>query len=263
MRASIEANGISLQVREDGDPHGAPLVFSNALGCDLRIWDGVVAQLPPGLRIIRYDTRGHGRSDCPPGPYAMGTLIRDAEALMDALEVRDAVFVGLSLGGMVAQGLAVKRLDLIRGLVLSHTAAKIGLPAHWDARIEAVKAGGTAAISDMLMARWFTRKFRDSAPALAIREMLESQPREGHAACCAAISGTDFYTPTSGLRLPCLGIAASEDGTTPPDLVRETVDLIPGARFALMRRAGHMACVERPEDYAELLTGFLKDIGHV
>ena len=93
--------------------------------------------------------------------------------------------------------------------------------------------------------------------------MVARQPAEGYAGACAAISGTDFYTPTSGLRLPCLGIAGSDDGSTPPDLVRETVDLIPGARFELMRRAAHLAPVEQPEAYAALLSGFLKDIGHV
>lgn len=263
MSDFAEVNGIRLHVREDGDPTGAPVVFANALGTNLDVWDAVVAQLPAGLRILRYDSRGHGKSDVPPGPYAMGTLIRDAEALLDALDIRDAVFVGLSMGGMVAQGLAVKRLDQVRALVLSQTAAKIATPAQWAERIAAVQAGGVAALSDALMARWFTKRFRDTPEAQAVRAMMEAQDPAGYAACCAAISGTDFYTPTSGLRLPCLGIAASEDGSTPPDLVRETVDLIPGARFELMRRAGHMAPVEQPAAYAALLTSFLKEIGHV
>lgn len=261
--SEAEINGIRLHYREDGDPAGAPVVFANALGCDLSIWDAVLPHLPPGLRLLRYDARGHGASEVPPGPYPMGALIRDAEGLLDFLEIRDAVFVGLSMGGMVGQGLAVKRLDFVRALVLSNTAAKIGTPAQWDERIAAVEQGGVAALADALMERWFTRGFRTSPEALAVREMLEAQDRGGYAACCAAISGTDFYTPTSGLRLPCLGIAASEDGSTPPDLVRETVDLIPGARFELMRRAGHMAPVEQSEAYAALLTAFLREIGHV
>ncbi|WP_323763562.1 3-oxoadipate enol-lactonase [Marinovum sp.] len=263
MPQFITANGIRLHIDDAGPKDAPPVVFGNALGCDMRIWDAVLPHLPPGLRLIRYDTRGHGLSDCPPGPYAMGTLVRDAEALLDALQVREAVFVGLSLGGMVAQGLAVKRLDLLRAVVLSNTAARIGTAAQWQQRIDAVGAGGPAALTDTLMPRWFTRAFRDSPPAQAIRSMVERQPGEGYAGCCAAISGTDFYTPTSGLRLPCLGIAASEDGSTPADLVRETVELIPGARFALLRRAGHMAPVERPEAYAALLSGFLREIGHV
>ena len=252
-----------LHVREDGDPDGAPVVFANSLGTDMRLWDKVLPLLPAGLRIIRYDKRGHGLSDCPPAPYAMGTLVRDVEAVLDALSVRGCVFVGLSIGGMIAQGLAVKRPDLVRALVLSNTAAKIGQPDMWQARIDAVRAGGIAALADAVMERWFSAPFRAGDELHAWRNMLVRQPAEGYAGCSAAISGTDFYTPTSGLRLPALGIAGSEDGSTPPDLVRETVELIPGARFRLIRRAGHLPCVEQPEEYASVLSDFIAEVGHV
>ena len=254
---------VKLHYREDGDPGGAPVVFANSLGTDLRLWDDVVALLPPGLRLIRYDKRGHGLSECPQGPYAMGALVRDAERLMDALEVRDAVFVGLSIGGLIAQGLATKRLDLIRGLVLSNTAAKIGTADSWATRIAAVKAQGIAPIADGILERWFARGFRATPAFGAWANMLIRQPAEGYIGCCAAIAGTDFYTTTAALTLPTLVIAGSEDGSTPPDLVRETGDLIKGSRFHLMRGAGHLACVEKPAEYAEVLTRFLKEIGHV
>ncbi len=254
---------IKLHYREDGDPDGAPIVFANSLGTDFRLWDKIVPRLPEGLRIIRFDKRGHGLSDCPPGPYSMGMLVRDTERLLDHLQVRDCVFVGLSIGGMIAQGLAVKRLDLVRGLVLSNTAAKIGQPQMWQDRIAAVKENGIEALADATMERWFARPFRESVEMTGWRNMMTRQPEEGYMGCCAAISGTDFYTPTSGLRLPTLGIAGSEDGSTPPDLVRETVDLIPGSKFHLIRRAGHIPCVEQPEEYADTLTGFLKELGHV
>ena len=252
-----------LHYRIDGDPGGAPVVFANSLGTDLRLWDAVVPLLPPGLRIIRFDKRGHGLSSAPPGPYAMGALVRDAERLLDLLGVRDCVFVGLSIGGMIAQGLAVKRLDQVRALVLSNTGARIGTPEIWDRRIAIAREGGIEALADATMERWFPARFR-ATPELEIwRNMLVRTPLEGYLGCCAAISGTDFYTPTSGLRLPVLGIAGSEDGGTPPDLVRETTALVPGSRFHLIRRAGHLPCVERPEDYARVLTGFLNDIGHI
>ncbi|HKL56240.1 MAG: 3-oxoadipate enol-lactonase [Roseovarius sp.] len=255
---------ISLHYREDGDPHGAPVVFANSLGTDLRLWDRILPLLPEGLRIIRYDKRGHGLSDCPPAPYRMGALVRDAERLLDRLEVRDCVFVGLSIGGMIAQGLAVKRFDQVRALVLSNTAAKIGQPEMWQDRIDAVRAGGTKALAESVMERWFPKSFRESAPDFhGWRNMLSHTPAEGYMGCSSAIAGTDFYTPTSGLRLPTLGIAGSEDRATPPDLVRETVALIHGSRFELIRGAGHLPCVDHPEDYAALLGDFLKDIGHV
>lgn len=254
---------IKLHYRIDGDPDGRPVVFANSLGTDLRLWDQVLPLLPQGLKYIRYDKRGHGLSELTPGPYSMGTLVRDVERLMDHLEVKDALFVGLSIGGMIAQGLAVKRMDLIRAMVLSNTGAKIGQPAMWDERIASVKSGGIEALADGIMERWFSASFRKTDAFHAWYNMLVRQPVEGYAGCSAAISGTDFYTPTSGLRLPTLGIAGSDDGSTPPDLVRETVDLIPGSQFHLIRKAGHLPCVEQPEEYAAVLTKFMQDTGHV
>ena len=254
---------VQLHYRDDGDPQGAPVVFANSLGTDLRLWEPILPHLPKGLRIIRYDKRGHGLSSCPKGAYSMGALVREIEALLDHLDVKNCLFVGLSIGGMIAQGLAIKRLDLLRAMVLSNTAAKIGQPAMWDDRIAAVKAGGIEALADSILERWFSDGFRDQ-PELALwRNMLVRQPDAGYMGCSAAISGTDFYTPTSGLRLPTLGIAGSEDGSTPPDLVRETVELIPGSKFQLMRNAGHLPCVEQPADYAKHLTDFMVDIGHL
>jgi 3-oxoadipate enol-lactonase len=254
---------LKVHYRIDGNPEGRPVVFANSLGTDLRLWDQVLPLLPQGLKYIRYDKRGHGLTELTPAPYGMGTLVRDVERLMDHLAIKDALFVGLSIGGMIAQGLAVKRMDLVRAMVLSNTGAKIGQPAMWDDRIAAVKAGGIEALADSIMERWFSAAFRQTDAFHAWRNMLVRQPAEGYMGCSAAISGTDFYTPTSGLRLPTLGIAGSDDGSTPPDLVRETIDLIPGSQFHLIRKAGHLPCVEQPEEYAAVLTRFMQDVGHV
>ena len=254
---------IRLHHKDEGPKSGPVVVFANSLGTDLRLWDSVLPHLPKGLRLIRYDKRGHGLSDCPAAPYSMGTLVRDVESLLDYLAVKDCVFVGLSIGGMIAQGLAVKRLDLMRAMVLSNTGAKIGTREMWQDRIEAVKAGGIEALSDSILERWFAPAFRETPEFTAWRNMLIRQPKEGYIGCSAAIAGTDFITPTSGLRLPTLAIAGSEDGSTPPDLVAETAALIPGSRFEIIRRAGHLPCVEQPEAYAALLTTFLSKIGHI
>ncbi|MAY33923.1 MAG: 3-oxoadipate enol-lactonase [Rhodovulum sp.] len=254
---------VALHYRVDGPDDAPTVVFANSLGTDFRLWDDVLALLPQGLRYVRYDKRGHGLSSCPQGPYSMGALVRDAERLLDHLNVRDCVFVGLSIGGLIAQGLAVKRLDQVRAIVLSNTAAKIGTAQMWQDRIDAIKADGVEPMADGIIDRWFAKPFVASGAALPWRNMLARTPAEGYAGCCAAIAGTDFYTPTSGLTLPTLGIAGTEDGSTPPDLVRETVDLIKGSRFELIRGVGHLPCVEKPEQYAALLTQFLKDVGHV
>lgn len=254
---------LQLHYKVDGPDAGPPVVFANSICTDLSLWDAVLPHLPAELRVIRYDMRGHGQSDCPPAPYSMGQLIRDAEGLLDHLCVRDCVFVGLSLGGFVAQGLAVKRLDQVRALVLSNTAAKLGQPEQWQQRIEQVQSKGMAGLAETTLPAWFTKRFRNGPDFPAWRDLFLAQNVQGVAGCLAALSGTDFYTPTSGLRLPTLGIAGSEDGATPPDLVRETTDLIPGSRFALIRRAGHLPVVEQPAEYGQLLSDFLREIGHV
>ena len=254
---------VALHYRVDGPEDGPPVVFANSLGTDLRLWDPILPHLPEGLRIVRFDKRGHGLSSCPNSPYSMGALINDTERLLDLLKVHDCVFVGLSIGGMIAQGLAIKRLDLVRAMVLSNTAAKIGNPAMWADRIAAVKAGGIESLADTVMERWFSAEFRTKPEMTLWRNMLTRQEDQGYMGCSAAISGTDFYTPTSGLRLPTLGIAGSEDGSTPPDLVRETVDLVPGSSFHLIRKTGHLPCVEKPQEYARVLTDFLRSVGHL
>ena len=239
-----------------GPEDGAPVVFANSLGTDFRLWDKILPLLPEGLRILRYDKRGHGLSDVPEGPYSMGALISDIEGLMDHLGLRDAVFVGLSIGGMIAQGLAAKRLDLVRAMVLSNTGAKIGTRDIWAERIAAVEQGGLHSIVSPTMERWFSKPFHASQEFPAWRNMFLRTPAEGWTGCGAAIAGTDFISTTSGLRLPTLAIAGSEDGSTPPDLVFETADLIPGSQKALIRGAGHLPCVEAPEEYARILTEF-------
>lgn len=259
----LSFDDVSLHVQVEGPEDGPPVVFANSLGTDFRLWDDVIDRLPNGLRLIRYDKRGHGLSTCPPAPYAMGTLVRDAERVMDALMVRDAVFVGLSIGGLIAQGLAAKRLDLIRAVVLSNTGFKIGTRAMWEERIAILREGGLPSMADAIMERWFAPAFRASDAVTPWRRMVETCPEEGYAGCSGAIAGADFYTTTSALRLPALVIAGDRDGATPPDMLRDLADLIPGARFELMRGVGHLPCVEKPDEYAELLSGFLKDIGHL
>ena len=259
----VDLGDVRLHVRVDGPDDGAPVVFANSLGTDLRLWDPILPMLPEGLRIVRYDKRGHGLSTCPDALYSMGALISDAERLLDHLQIKDCVFVGLSIGGMIAQGLAVKRLDLMRAMVLSNTGAKIGTPSMWDDRIAAVHAGGIEALADAVMERWFSKGFRATTELELWRNMLTRQEDAGYMGCSAAISGTDFYTTTASLRLPTLGIAGTDDGSTPPDLVRETVGLIPGSQFHLIRNAGHLPCVEQPEEYARVLTDFLRSVGHI
>jgi 3-oxoadipate enol-lactonase len=254
---------LRLHYLDHGPKDGPVLVLCHALGLNLSIWDAVIPLLPASLRVIRYDHRGHGASDTPPAPYSMGALVRDAERLLDHLAVRDCVVLGLSMGGLVAQGLAVKRLDLVRAMILSNTAVKIGFDAHWQAQIDAVREQGLVPGLDATMQRLFSRAFLAGDQSAHWRQVLESGNAEGYIGCAAAVAGTDFYTPTASLTLPTLAIASSNDAITPPDMVRETADLILGSQFALIRGPGHLPCIEMPQTYAELISNFLRRIGHL
>ncbi len=258
----IYLDDIRLNVEISGPAEGAPLVLVHALGTDMTLWDDLIPLLPSALRLLRMDLRGHGRSDIPAPPYAMGALIRDVERLMDHFALQDAVVMGVSLGGLIAQGLAIKRLDLVRGLILSNTATRIGTPDLWSRRIAEVNKGGLDAYAPGAMERMFGRLWREAPAMPRIRQTLIDTDPEGWTGCASAIAGTDFYTPTASLTLPTLVIAGALDGTTPPDLVRETADLIRGSRFALMRRSGHLPMVDAPDAYAALVADFLDGIGH-
>lgn len=252
---------LRLNATLSGPPDGPPLVLIHALGTDHTLWDGLVAALPRH-RILRFDLRGHGLSDVPAAPYAMGALIRDTERLMDHFAMKEAVVLGLSIGGMIAQGLAVKRLDLVRGLILSNTAARIGTATQWQSRIATARESGLAALADGTMERWFGRQWQTNPAMPAARARFTSTPVQGWCGCAAAIAGTDFYETTATLRLPLLAIAGANDGSTPPDLVREMAELVPGHRFHLIRGAGHLPMTEQPQAYAQAVAGFLTAIGH-
>ena len=247
---------IRLNYALTGPEDGIPVVFSNGLGLTLDMWDPLLPHLPDSWRILRYDRRGHGGSELTPPPYAMGQLIRDTESLLDHLGMRACLFIGLSLGGIVAQGLAVKRPDLIRALVLSNTAARVATTEIWQDRAALARASGLAALVEPTLERWFTRSFHNSPDVAMWRDMFLATPVDGWIGCAQAIGGTDFYSTTAKLALPALGIAGDRDGSTPPDLVRETTDLIAGSEFALIRRAGHLPHVEQPALYADILTRF-------
>ena len=260
--ALIWLDDLRLNAEISGPETGPPVVFLHALGTDLHLWDASVAALSPRFRCLRFDARGHGKSDAPEPPYAMGALIRDAERLIDHFALKDAVVVGSSMGGLVAQGLATKRLDLVRAMVLANTAAKIGGPGLWQARAAEVAAQGLAAYAPGAMERIFGRKWLEAPAMPQVRSTLERMNPKGWIGCAHAISGADFYTTTAALTLPTLVIAGTNDGTTPPDLVRETADLIRGHRWELMRGTGHLPMVERPAEFTAVLAAFLHSIGH-
>jgi 3-oxoadipate enol-lactonase len=251
-------NGIAMHYRDEGPSHAPAIVFVNSLGTDFRIWDGVVEALGERYRIIRYDKRGHGLTDAPPAPYAMADHVADLEALLELLGVGEVMPVGLSVGGMIVTQYAARHPGRVRRLVLCDTAHKIGNDELWNSRIAAVEREGIASIRDMVMERWFSPSFRSSQrAALAVcSNMLVRQPVAGYSGTCAALRDTDNTDLVKALKIPVLLMVGSNDGSTPPDLVRSTHDLIPGSRFVVLDGPGHIPCVEAPEETARLIGDF-------
>ncbi len=256
----LQTQGAQIHWRQDGDPQGQPVMFANSLGTDLRIWDKVISLLPKNLAIIRFDKRGHGLSSCPPAPYSIDQLSADAAAILDHLNVKDCLFVGLSIGGMIGQSLAANRPDLVRALVLSNTAAKMGDLQMWQNRIDAVLANGVEAIADAVLERWFSPSFLLSEQATLCRNMLTQTPRQGYAGCCGAIAVADLTATTAKLNLPVLGIGGSHDLASPSSLVAATTALVSGSRFFEISNAGHLPCIESPTEHAKLLREFILEV---
>ena len=254
-------NDLVLHFKDDGPINAPPVVFANSLGTDLRIWDDVVLELGTGLRILRYDLRGHGLSDAPAAPYALDDHVSDLAALMDDRGIKGALVVGLSVGGMIAMALANRRADLTRALVLSDTAHKIGSREMWDARIASIRESGIAFIAEAVLERWFAVEFRARRPAdlAGYRNMLTRSPVEGYVGTCATVRDADLTEIAGKLAVPALCLAGAEDGATPPDLVQSLATLLPNGRFDVIPRAGHLPCVEQPELMARHILTFAKE----
>ena len=257
----LRIDDVLLHYRRDGTPGGKRLVFLNSLGTDHRIWDAVLPQLPPGCDILRYDKRGHGLSEATPAPYTIAGHASDILGLMDALGWQDATFIGISVGGMIAQEIAVTAPERVVSLVLCDTAAKIGTAEMWNGRIQAIEADGLASIGAAVITRWFTAGFAAANPDAVAgwRLMLERTPVAGYAGTCAAIRDADLTDAVPRITAPTLCLVGDDDQSTPPDLVRDTAGRIPGARFEIIESAGHLPCIEQPQILAGLIEIFLKE----
>ena len=256
-------NGVVLHVQDLGPAERPVLVFSNSLGTDFRIWNDVVARLGDQFRIVLYDKRGHGLSELGETPYRIADHVADLAALLDELAIEGAIVCGLSVGGLIAQGLYASRPELVSGLILSDTAHRIGSAALWSGRMAAIEKGGIASIAEAILERWFSRALRENDPAALAgwRAMLTRTPEAGYLGTCAAIRDADFTEEAGRIAVPTLCIVGDQDGATPPELVRQTADLIPGARYQVIAGAGHLPCIERPAEVARLIEGFALENG--
>ncbi|GLY65981.1 3-oxoadipate enol-lactonase [Amycolatopsis taiwanensis] len=256
---------VEVQYVIDGPEDGDVVVLSNSLGSDLHMWDPQVKPLVDnGFRVVRYDTRGHGRSVVPEGPYTIGELGEDVVALLDRIGVPSAHFVGLSLGGMTAIQLGRHAPGRVRSLVLCCTSARPGNRQMWLDRAATVRAHGMAEIADGALGRWFTPAWRAENPELAreMREMIARTPAAGYAACCEVLADLDLTGDLPAITAPTLVISGSDDQALPPEHGRLIAAGVPGARYELVGPAAHLGNVERPEQFSRLITEHLKAVGH-
>ncbi|AIN56816.1 3-oxoadipate enol-lactonase [Pseudomonas soli] len=254
------ADGV-LNYQLDGPADAQVLVLSNSLGTDLGMWDEQIPAWSEHFRVLRYDTRGHGGSLVTQGPYSIEQLGGDVLALLDALDIEHAHFVGLSMGGLIGQWLGINAGHRLHSLTLCNTAAKIANDEVWNSRIDTVLKGGQQAMADLRdgsIARWFTPAFAQAQPAEAQRicQMLAHTSPEGYAANCAAVRDADYREQLGRIQVPTLVVAGSADVVTTPEHGRFMHSRIVNATYAEFP-AAHLSNVEIGAAFTARVLDFL------
>lgn len=251
------SRSVPLHHRVEG--YGPPVLLGPSLGTSLEMWDDLAAALAREFTVVRFDTRGHGRSPVPAAPYQMQDLAADVVALGDRLGLGRFSYVGLSLGGAVGQVLGLEHADRIHSLVLCSTAPVLGAPDMWHDRAATVRAEGLQPLAAATSRRWFTDRFAAEHPERVepVMAMFRAMPPEGYAGCCEAIAAYDVTGRLGGITAPTLVVAGSEDPTTTPEVAGELADAIPGARLVVLDGAAHILNVARPEAFYEAVRAHL------
>jgi 3-oxoadipate enol-lactonase len=245
--------------RFDGPERAPVLVLSNSLGTALEMWDPQMPAFTGRFRVLRYDTRGHGRSEVPSGPCSIAELGKDLLDLLDETGAGRVSFCGLSMGGMIGMWLGINAPDRVERLVLCNTSAQmIGTPELWQQRITLARTKGMTALAEGVIERWFTPEFRKRDPEAVekVRKMLLATPGAGYAACCAAIRDQNQLDSISAIRAPTLVVTGSRDPATPPDHGRAIASRIPGARVVELE-AAHLSNIEACDRFNPSVFGFL------
>ncbi len=256
----FEDKGVNLAYRDIGPPDAQTLVFVHAMSFHQDIWQDVISHLPSGLRIVTYDQRGHGESNVPALPYSLDDYAGDAIRLLDHLEVRACYLVGISFGGLVAQRVAGLRPDLVERLVLSNTAMKIGVLEDWMESADVARTEGFSRKKvEGFFPELFSETFCQSSPRyeeLVTRRVQLSV--EGYVGCCQAIGHADLSNnAASRPTQPALVIGTDNDVVTPRDIVEELAASLPKGQFQMIKGAGHLPCVDKHKEFADLVVSFL------
>jgi 3-oxoadipate enol-lactonase len=257
----ISANGIDLYYDLTGN--GPHVTFLHSLSTDHSIWESQVKALQGSHTLLTCDLRGHGQSSAPAGGYTLELLADDVLALWDALGVDRSHVVGISLGGMVAQTLALKARRRVGSLVLADTTGYYppAAAAAFTDRIRIVREQGIEPLVQPTLERWFTARFREVRPEVVerIAGLIRRTPAAGYIGCCHAIARLDTFSRLNEIRCPTLVIVGEEDQGTPPDMARALAEGIPGARLEIIAGA-HLTCVEQADAFNKLLSDFLAEL---
>src|SRR5436305_6350072 len=254
----FERDGVEFNVTLDGPENRPPLMLSNSLGTNLHMWDWQIPELTKHFRVIRYDSRGHGQSGAPEGPYSIEELGRDALAIMDALELDQVHWTGLSKGGMIGQWLLTHARQRSGRALLATTGSHMPPPDLWNQRIRPALDKGMEELTPGVIERWFTPEFRAREPETVekIVRMLHTTPAHGYAGSCSAIRDMDQLESIRSVTSPVLVVVGSRDPATPPEMGQRIADTIRGARIVTLD-AAHLSNIEQAEAFNQAVIDFL------
>jgi len=255
----ITANGIDTNYTIAGE--GPVVTLSHSLGCNLSMWDDQVKVLTRHYRVLAFDTRGHGQSSAPPGPYSLDQMAEDFRGLLTGLGLKETHFVGLSMGGMIGQVFALTYPQMISSLVLCDTTSRYpgDVWPVWEERIKTVHEKGMQPMVEPTLQRWFTAGFRARRKDVIdkVSAMLHSTPPQGYAGCCHAIPKINATDRLGAILCPALVIVGEEDPGTPVAMAKAMHAALPSAELAILRSASHLSNMEQPEEFNRVLLRFL------
>ena len=256
---NINVNGIDTWYDITGE--GPWLVLSHSLACNSNMWDPQMDALTPHFKVLRYDTRGHGRSEATAGAYTLDQLADDAKALLDAMQIRAAHWCGLSMGGMIGQVFALRFPGVLTSLVLADTTSRYPpeAVAQWAERIAKARSEGMQALVESTLGRWFTAPFRAQRAEVAaqVGQWITATPLDGYAGCCSALPRIDVTDRLRELQMPALVLVGDQDAGTPPAMARAIHSHLPGSKLVVLPEAAHLSNMEQPQAFNRALLEFL------
>lgn len=259
----VKTNGIEINYEIAGD--GPWVTLSHSLACNLHMWDDQMAVLTKKYKVLRFDTRGHGQSSAPPGPYTLEQMADDVKGLLDALGIKQTHWMGLSMGGMIGETFALKYPGVFRSIVLADTTARRPPNADqmWGERIRLAQDKGMAALVEGTLARWFTEPYRNARKDVMARIAtdIRNTPVAGFVGCCEAIAKIDVLDRLKEIKCPALVMVGDQDHGTPPEMARAIHEHLPGSELLIIQSAAHISNIEQTDVFNKAVLGFLDKAG--